>query len=372
MVSSILVFLLVLSILVLVHELGHFLVAKHFGVMIEEFGFGLPPKLFGKKIGDTLYSINALPFGGFVRLHGEQEENEIRDRDRDRAFSYKSKKIKLAIIVAGVIMNFILAVFAFAITYSFNGIPKDTKNVKIVEISTSSPAQIAGIIVGDIVRSVNKAGVTTNNDFINLVDQEKGKRVTLEIERTINSEKITKKITLTPRVNPPVGEGPLGVVITSTEIYYPPILLRPFHGIYYGFKDAIFWGKNVISGFYGIFTSLFKGKVPQDIAGPIGIFALTSEASKVGIFAVINFIGILSVNLAILNILPFPALDGGRLFFIFLEGVIGKKILPKVEAIIHTIGMIILLALLLAVTAHDIIRLITAGGISGFLQGVVK
>ena len=370
MISSILVFLLVLSILVLVHELGHFLVAKRFGVMVEEFGFGLPPRLFGKKIGETLYSINTLPFGGFVRLHGENSEEEI--TYPKRSFFKKKKSIKLAIIVAGVIMNFLLAITAFAITYSFNGIPKDTNEVKIIDISTSSPAQIAGLIVGDIVKTVDKTSISTNDRFISLVDQSKGKKVTLEIERIINSERTIKKVTLTPREKPPEGEGPLGVVITTVEIYYPPIFLRPFYGIYWGFKDAIFWGKNVVEGFIGIFSSLFKGYVPQDIAGPVGIFALTAEATKVGIFAVINFIGILSVNLAILNVLPFPALDGGRLFFIFLEGVIGKKVLPKVEAAIHAVGMIILLALLLAVTAHDIIRLIAAGSISGFLQGVVK
>lgn len=370
MFGSILVFLLVLSILVLVHELGHFLVAKHFGVMVEEFGFGLPPRLFGVNLQGTTYSINLFPFGGFVRLHGENSEEEI--TYPKRSFLKKKKRIKVAIIVAGVLMNFILAIVAFSITYSFNGIPKTTKDVKIVDISTSSPAQISGLIVGDVVRTVNKVLISTNDEFINLVDEGKGKKVTLEVEREVNSEKTTKKITLTPRENPPEGEGPLGVVITTTEIYYPPIVLRPFYGIYYGFKDATFWGKNVILGFYGLFTSLFKGQVPQDIAGPVGIFALTSEASKIGIFAVINFIGILSVNLAILNIFPFPALDGGRLFFIVLEGVIGKKVLPKVEAAIHTVGMIILLALLLAVTAHDIIRLIAAGSISGFIKSVVK
>jgi len=370
MFSSILVFLLVLSILVLVHELGHFLVAKHFGVMVEEFGFGLPPRLFGKKIGETLYSINALPFGGFVRLHGENSEEEI--SYPKRSFLKKKKRVRVLIIVAGVVMNFLLAITAFAITYSFNGIPKNTSDVKIVDISTSSPAQIAGLVVGDIVRKVGKTSISTNDEFINLVDQEKGKKITLEVERVVDSEKTSKKITLTPRENPPEGEGPLGVIITTTEIYYPPMLLRPFYGIYWGFKDAIFWGKNVILGFWGLFADLFKGEAPKDIAGPVGIFALTSVASKIGIFAVINFIGILSVNLAILNIFPFPALDGGRLFFILLEGVIGKKVLPKLEAAIHTVGMIILLALLLAVTAHDVIGLIRAGSISGFLQGVVK
>ncbi len=370
MFSSILVFLLVLSILVLVHELGHFLVAKRFGIMVEEFGFGLPPRLFGKKIGETLYSVNALPFGGFVRLHGENSEEDI--TYPQRSFLKKKKRVRVLVIVAGVVMNFLLAIVAFAITYSFNGIPKDTKDVKIVDITTSSPAQIAGMVVGDIVRSVDKTAVSTSDEFISLIDQTKGEKVTLEIERMVDSQKSIKKVTLTPRENPPEGEGPLGVVITTTEIYYPPVFLRPFYGIYYGFKDAIYWGKNVILGFWGLFSGLFRGQAPKDIAGPVGIFALTSEASKVGIFALINFIGILSVNLAILNIFPFPALDGGRLFFIFLEGVIGKKVLPKIEATIHTIGMFILLALLFAVTAHDVIALIKAGSISGFLQGVVK
>ena len=136
--------------------------------------------------------------------------------------------------------------------------------------------------------------------------------------------------------------------------------------------EALFWGKNVILGFVKIFSELFKGQAPKDIAGPIGIFAVTSAVSKVGILAVINFIGILSVNLAVLNVLPFPALDGGRLLFIGLESILGKKVLPKVESFIHTIGMIILLILLLAITAHDIQRLIASGSLSKFVDSALK
>src|SRR3972149_8192322 len=146
MISSILVFLLVLSILVLVHELGHFIVARKNGVWVEEFGFGLPPRLFGKKIGETLYSVNLFPFGGFVRLHGENSEEDV--IYPKRSFSNKNKRTRIAIIAAGVCMNFLLAVVAFGITYSFNGIPKITKDVKIVDIATSSPAQIGGLVVG--------------------------------------------------------------------------------------------------------------------------------------------------------------------------------------------------------------------------------
>ncbi|MEK7550369.1 MAG: M50 family metallopeptidase [Patescibacteria group bacterium] len=362
MFFSILIFFIVLSILVIVHEFGHYWVAKRNGIWVEEFGFGLPPRVFGKKIGETIYSINLLPFGGFVRLHGEQDESMV--TNPNRAFLNKSKKVRIAVVIAGVLMNFILAVFAFSIVYSFSGIPRDMGRVKVVDVSAGSPAQVAGIIVGDIIKKVDGREVFEVDDFIKFVGEKKGKKVVVETE--------TKKLTLIPRETPPSGEGPLGVVITTTEIYFPPIYLRPFYGAYYGFKEALFWGKTVILGFGSLFTNLLQGEVPKDVAGPVGIFAVTSQVAKIGILALVNFVGILSVNLAILNILPFPALDGGRLLFIFIEKIIGRKVVPKVEAAIHSIGMIILLILILAITTHDIRRLISAGGISGFIENIVK
>lgn len=363
MIGSILIFLIVLSILVLVHELGHFIIARKNGIWVEEFGFGLPPRIIGKKIGETIYSINLFPFGGFVRLHGENDEGSI--SNPKQAYLNKSKKARFAVVIAGVVMNFLLAVFAFAIVYSFSGVPRNTGNVKVIDVVAGSPAQSGGIVVGDIVRKVDGVEVKTVDDFINKVEEKKGKKSYVELEGD-------KRSILSPRANPPEGEGPLGVVISTTEIYYPPIWQRPFFGIYYGFKDALFWGKTVILGFVGLFTSLFQGDLPKDVAGPVGIFAVTTEAAKIGILALINFVGILSVNLAILNILPFPALDGGRLLFIAIEGVIGKKVVPKIESAIHTVGMVILLLLLLGITAHDIRRLISAGSVSGFIDQVLK
>lgn len=366
MIGSILVFLIVLSVLVLVHELGHFIMARRAGVLVEEFGFGIPPRIFALKVGETLYSLNLLPFGGFVKLHGESTEEGL--TFPKRAFLNKSKKVKASILVAGVLMNFLLAIFAFATVYSFSGIPKDTGQVKVVEVTSGSPAQVSGVVVGDIVKLVDGKNVTKVSEFVELVEAKKGGKVALEIKR--NAE--VKKLTLSPRENPPEGEGPLGVTITTTEIYYPPLLARPFFGIYYGFKEALFWGGTVIAGLIKIFADLFAGQAPKDLAGPVGIFAITSEAAKIGVLALINFIGILSVNLAILNIVPFPALDGGRLLFVVIESVLGRKIVPKVEAVTHTIGMIILIILILAITARDIQRLIVAGGISGFLNNVLK
>lgn len=363
---TVLIFFLVLSVLVLIHELGHFLVARKNGVWVEEFGFGLPPRIYSKKFGETLYSVNLLPFGGFVKLHGENSEEGV--SIPERAFINKGKKSRIAIIVAGVLMNFALAIVAFGIVYSFNGITKDTGEVRVVEISASSPAQTAGLLVGDVIKRADGEGVKSVPEFIEVVEKNKGERTSFEILR--GEENL--KLTITPRAEPPEGEGPLGVTISSTEVYYPPILLRPFYGIYYGFIDALFWGKTVFLGIISIFTDLFSGNAPKDLAGPVGIYAVTSEAAKFGPLAVINLMGILSINLAILNILPFPALDGGRLLFIGIETVLRRKVTPKIESAIHTVGMIILLLAIFAITAGDIGKIIKFGGISGFLESVTK
>lgn len=370
MISSILVFLLVLSILILVHEAGHFLVARRAGVWVEEFGLGLPPRLFGKKIGETIYSINLLPIGGFVRLHGENGETGI--TKPDRAFINKGKRVRTRIVLAGVFMNFLLAILAFSVVYSFSGIPRETKDVKVIEVVAGSPAQTGQVLVGDIVRKVQDRQITSVAKFVEIVEVNKGKRISLEVERIRGDEKTFEKISLTPRESPPEDEGPLGVIITSTEIYHPPVWQRPFVGVYYGFREALFWGGTVFAGFVKIIADLFRGLPPKGLAGPVGIFAITSQVAGIGALAVVNFVGILSVNLAILNAIPFPALDGGRLLFIGIESVFGRRILPRVEAIIHTVGMIILLMLILAITAHDIQRLISAGGISGFVDSILK
>jgi len=335
--------------------------AKRAGIWVEEFGFGIPPRVWGKKVGETIYSINLLPFGGFVRLHGESSEEEV--TKPKRAFVNKSKKTRLAIITAGVVMNFLLAIVAFSIYYTFSGIPK----IKIVEVKDNSPAQVAGLPAGSIVDTIDGKNMASMQDFINYVDKNEGKQVTLGI--TDNGKK--ESISLTPRVNPPKGEGAVGVILTMAPVF-PPVWQRPFLGIYYGFKDAFYWGYLIIMSLGTLFSQLFKGSVPQDLAGPVGIFALTSEAAKFGILSVINFMGVLSVNLAILNIFPFPALDGGRLLFVIIEAVIGKKITDRTENLIHTIGMGILLLIIFAITYHDIQRLISAGGISGYINSFLN
>ncbi|MFH1971176.1 MAG: site-2 protease family protein, partial [Patescibacteria group bacterium] len=250
MFGSILTAVLVLSFLILIHELGHFLAAKKSGVYVEEFGIGLPPRIFGKKIGETIYSVNALPFGGFVRLHGENSLEGV--KYPKKSFLKKSKKTRILIITAGVLMNFIVGILAFSITYSFSGIPRSTGNVKVIEVVSGSPAQISGILVGDVVKKVDEKSVSDTAEFISLVNEKLDKKVLVELERTIGEESETKKLRITPRANPPENEGPLGVIITATETYYPAIWQRPFVGIYYGFKEAIFWGVAIVQGLYSM------------------------------------------------------------------------------------------------------------------------
>jgi regulator of sigma E protease len=368
MILSILTFLVVLSILVLVHEAGHYFAAKRAGVLVEEFGFGLPPRLIGKKIGETLYSLNLLPFGGFVRLHGENADDEI--TNPKRAFMNKNKKTRSAIILAGVFMNFILGITSFAITYTFLGIPKNTENVRVVEVSKDSPADLIGIKKDDVVRIVNGQEVKSNDGFISIIEKNKGKEVVIGYERSgVDGMSVAR---VTPRENPPANEGSLGVLISTSETYFPPIWQRPFYGVYYGMKDAFYWAGIILNGMKSLVTDLSKGSAPNDLAGPVGIYALTTQAAKFGILTLINFLGVLSINLAVLNVLPFPALDGGRLLFIVIERIFGKRVLPKVEATIHTVGIVILITMILAITAHDIQKLVLAGGVTGYINSVLK
>ncbi len=364
---SVLIFFIVLSILVLVHEAGHFIAARRAGIWVEEFGFGIPPRIWGKKIGDTLYSINALPFGGFVRLHGENSEEGV--TKPDQAFINKSKLTRATILTAGVIMNFLLAVFAFAIVYSFTGIPRETDQVRVVETQESSPASEVGIEPEEVIVSVNGEAVNSVESFQQLMRENSGKEISLELKGPGEEE---KTVLVTPRLDPPEGQGSLGVIITSTEIYTPPIWQRPFVGVYYGLKESIFWGQQIIVGLGSLISRLFVGEVPSDVAGPFGIYAVTTQAARFGILPLINILGVISLNLAILNILPFPALDGGRLLFVAIESAFGKKVVPKIESYVHTIGMVFLLALLFAITAYDIQRLVKAGGVDGFIDSIIE
>lgn len=351
---DVIIFLLVLSILVFVHEFGHFLAARRSGIRVDEFGFGFPPRVWGKKIGETIYSINLFPIGGFVRLHGE--DDEVKD-ERERAFYFKGKLTRASVIVAGVLMNVLLAVVAFSVISWVVGVPQETGQVKIVGIAKDSPAQKAGLQEEDVVLSVDGRALSETKGFIEYVNTKKGEEIVLSIKRQ-GSE---FKVGLIPRKEPPQGEGALGVAVSSSELVHPPLWQRPFVSLWTGAQEALFWVKTTIGGVSQIASSLVQGRAPEGIAGPIGIFQITSHAARAGILSLVSFVGILSINLAILNILPFPALDGGRLLFVLVEAIFGRRVLPTFERYAHTVGMVILLILILLVTFQDITRLLNGG-----------
>jgi regulator of sigma E protease len=346
-----LTFFIVLSVLVLVHELGHFLAAKKGGITVEEFGLGYPPRLWSKKIKGVVYSLNAIPFGGFVKLYGEELEEKKTSKG---AFWSKSKKVRTSVIVAGVLANLVLAITCFSLVYSISGIPTKTNQVKIVDLAQDSPAQISGLKKEDQILAVDEVEVKAMDDFTRLIREKKGQEIKLLISR--NGSMLS--FLITPRENPPAEEGPLGVIVTDIEIIKYPFWQMPFRGIIEGFKEAFGWTSLILSSLKKMAVDLLaQGKVPKDVAGPIGIFQITSGVAQEGILTVIQFIGVLSVNLMILNILPIPAMDGGRLLFILYEVISKRRPKPEVEHWINTIGLAFLLALLVLITINDLSRL---------------
>ena len=387
MIITILVFLLLLSVLVLIHEAGHFFVAKKFGIKVEEFGFGFPPRMFSYKRGETIYSLNWLPIGGFVKLYGEDEagggkirisKSEIRN-DKDRAFFARTAWQRALVLVAGVVMNAVLAVVIFYIFLGISGFKTDlpllsdykffgvnqtnTQEVVISAIAKNSPAEKQGLKSTTKVIAVNGWKITDTKKFIDIVNLNKGK----EIEITWSSLQTNDvhKTKITPRLSPPKSEGALGIGLFSMStaaLNYATPIQKIFSGITHPI-NLMAYNLNVMAKLVQI--SLEKKTtepLSQGLSGPVGIASITGSILEIQnlkekILQLLNLAGILSISLAFFNALPIPALDGGRLFFILIEATIGRKVNQRFEAVTHTVGMIILLTLMALITFKDIIKL---------------
>lgn len=357
------VFIIILSILVFIHELGHFAVAKLIGVNVEEFGFGLPPRIWGKKIKKTIYSINWLPIGGFVKLSGEDESDfSLKSLKSPKTlnsyFFARSKKERAAILLAGVTMNFLLAVgiTAFLLT---QGVAEVSGRVHVEQVLPGGPAEKAGLQKNDIILSIASSlstlrPLSTPKELIDFVNNEKGREVKITIER--NGKK--QDIVVTPRTEYPKGEGPTGIAISDLETKVYPITQAPFVAVKINVTRA--W--EMLAGIAGLIARLVRLQpVGGDVAGPIGIAQVTGQAVRFGWKAVLEFMSILSLNLAVLNVLPIPALDGGRLLFVVFEKILGRKVKPAFEQSTHQIGMIVLFILILLISINDILRLARGG-----------
>lgn len=356
---TIVAFIVILSVLVLIHELGHYLVAKKLGIKVEEFGFGFPPRVWGFKKGETLYSINLLPVGGFVKLYGEDaagggsikgKVQSSNAKDLKRAFFARPIWQRFLVVIAGVVMNFVLAVILISFVFSTQGVGVPSNNVHITDVLKDSPAAAAGLQKGDTIEYVNNKKIASNKDFITIINQNEGKTVQLSVKRG----DATQNISLTPRKDFPKGQGPVGVGISDTEIKKYSWYTAPFYGTIEAFKFS--W--LILTGLgQMIFSLLIQGKQPQGVAGPVGVAQLTGQAVSYGFTATLWFAALLSINLAVLNVLPIPALDGGRLFFILIEAVTRRKVNPKYEGYAHAAGLIILLGLMALITIFDVVRI---------------
>lgn len=357
---NILVFILILTVLVLIHELGHFLVAKKFKIKVEEFGFGLPPRLWGKKLGETIYSLNWLPIGGFVKLYGEDEAGAGRISskissivNKSRTFYTRSVWQRTLVVIAGVFMNFTLSVIITSFLLGSVGAPIPGDKITVAQVIKGTPAESVGIKSGDAVTYINSTKVTSNQQLIEITRKNLGREITLQLA----SGQEVREVKITPRKNFPKDQGPMGVILNQNLVikkyswYEAPLA---------GLIETLKTSKLIVMGIGTLVVQIVTtGAVPGEVAGPVGIAQLTGQVVAVGPLAVLSLLSLLSLNLAILNLLPFPGLDGGRLFFIVIEAVTRRKVHPKFESYAHTIGYVILIALIILITFHDITRLIS-------------
>jgi regulator of sigma E protease len=356
-----------LAVIVLVHEIGHFFLAKIFGVKVEEFGIGLPPRATGKKIGETLYSVNWIPLGGFVRMLGEDasEEIKISESEKSRSFSSKPKWKQALILIAGISFNLIFAWLIISVGFSI-GMPApvgeslfgQTQNVQtvITDVLPKSPADIAGLSAGDDVLSVKVGNQIVNNptseNISAAISQSKTGDVTISYTR---GNGLPKTLTITPSLDLVPGERLIGVSMDNigTLKLSPPLAL--LEGLRTTYLLTISTAQGLVAFIWQ--TIKFKSNL-SEVSGPIGIATVVGQATRLGFVYLLSLIALISINLALINLVPFPALDGGRLLFVAIEALTRRQIPPKVASWLNTIGFFLLLALMLFISAHDVFNLV--------------
>jgi regulator of sigma E protease len=332
----------VFSLLIFVHELGHFVTAKLAGVKVSEFGFGYPPRLV--KLGqwrETEITLNALPVGGFVRMNED-------DPSVEGGLASKSRGTRALVLAAGALMNVVLAIVLYSITFLTGALtPVDVPGAGIYSVSPNSPAQAAGLRPGDTIVRIEGQTVEDVDEAVALIQENLGEPMEIVIRR---DGELIGPVVATPRVDPPPEQGALGVSLDlPLERQTYPI----WEAIPLGIRTTF---NAMLALFYGIRAAI-RGTMPLQVTGPIGIYQTTTEVARTGIERLLEFTAFLSLNLFLVNLLPLPALDGGRLIFILIEWIRGgKRVPPEKEGLVHAIGMLVLLALMLVVTFYDYVR----------------
>lgn len=369
MIFNILLIIFSIVALIVIHEFGHFIVAKKLGVRVDEFGIGYPPRLLGKKIGETIYSINLIPFGGFVKIFGEEGEHS--ENQKDKNFNYRPYWQKSAIIVAGVLAFWIISwpLFSAALYLGSPVSVSDNEKienaqVRILDISKDSPAELVGLKTGDVIKKVvyldekteaeKEVEVIKISQFIDIVNKQKTKSIKLVIEN--DEGELIKEII--PREDPPKGEGAIG--ISLVRVFDKKYSFK--ESITQGFKRVFHSTEAVIYSFGLLAKSSFDKDLREEmniqVVGPIGVGVMLNQSLNWGIGFYLNLIGFIAIYLAIFNILPIPATDGGRLLFLTIEKIRGKSFNKEKENLINTFFFILLIVIMIIITANDIQRYI--------------
>ncbi len=361
---SILIFLLVLFVLILVHEWGHYIAAKKTGMRVDEFAIGFPPKLFSIKKGETEYSFNALPIGGFVRIFGESLEGVIESEpDKARAFTARPLWAQAVVLIAGVTMNVILAWFLFVVTFMV-GVPTEVpENLA----SADSELRVLGVLpdgplaeklpIDSEILSLKSGEALLENPTPSNFSEFIQKHAQEEIAITYSQSETENTITATPVVglipdNPTRAAVGVSLALVETQsMSFLPALKKASFATYNGLI-------NITVGLFGLLVETFQGTADfTQIAGPVGIVGMVGEAAHIGLTTLLTFMAMISLNLAVINMLPIPALDGGRLLFVAYEAVVGKAVNPIWSGRLNLIGFALLMLLMIAVTYNDIVRL---------------
>lgn len=361
---SILLFLLVLFVLVLVHEWGHFITAKKTGMRVDEFAIGFPPKLFGIKRGETVYNFNVLPIGGYVKIYGENKaEGEEATADSDRAFHARPKWAQAVVLLAGITMNILFAWLLFSTTLLI-GVPTAVDETTATDAATLI---VAGTLPGAPADGILPTGselikveagertltIPTPTSFSEFIAATGENTVTV----TYRHNEEERSATITPRAGL-VAESPEKAVIGTSLAFIETKQLGIFPAIAEGFSMTVHGSLSIVTGLFTLIKDSIAGEADfASVAGPVGIVGMVGDAASYGLTPLLTFTAIISLNLAVINLLPFPALDGGRLLFVAIEAVTRKEIPPAWTGWTNLIGFVLLMLLMAAVTFNDISRL---------------
>ena len=346
---SVVAFALLLGFMVLVHELGHFVMAKLAGIRVEEFGIGFPPRLLAIRRGETEYSLNWIPLGGFVRMLGEE------DPTQPRSFARSPKRWRVGILLAGSTMNMIAAAIFFSIAFAAGWPTITLARVEIFRVVPGSPADQVGLQKGDLVISLAGQPVRTTGDLRRITEENLGRPIPAEVKRGEQS----LPVTVQPRATWPEGEGPIGIGIMDRPVKVEPISYPPLEAAVRGVREL---GRSIMLTL-SIPLLAVQGVVPLEFlrpVGPVGLFQATSQAAAETArsgwwFPLLYMAATLGAGLGVANLLPIPGLDGGRLLFVLLEVVRGRRVSPEREGLIHLVGMAVLVSLVIVITYFDIL-----------------